>query len=207
MLSAIAVYFVAVLVDKVFPRAETVFHFGFAHLDEMAVGGSKGIGSVALDVHVAGIDFQHSLEHPCHLLLGGRTVAGDGNLNLFGLVFGDGNVAHDGCGDGYALRTSELEHRLHILAVEGCFDSHFVGFVGVDDAGDALEDFSQPEVVALIFLEFDDTHGDELSFVAYGAQHSIAHDLGARVNAQNDFLYVGSGFCHVSSAEKREVIL
>ena len=46
----------------------------------------------------------------------------------------------DGRSDGYALRTSEFEHRLYVLAEERCLDGEFVGQVRRDYACDTLED-------------------------------------------------------------------
>ena len=119
-----------------------MLHFGLAHLDEVTVGGTKGIGGVELHVHVFFGDVEHSLQHAGYLLFGCAAVASDGHLDFAGLVFGDGNVAHDGGGDGYSLGAAQLEHGLDVLSEEGGLDGHLVGMVGVDDAGDALEDFA-----------------------------------------------------------------
>ena len=179
-----------------------MFHFGLAHLDEVAVGGSEGIGGVELHVHVFLGDVEHALQHAGYLFFGGGAVAGDGHLDFARLVFGDGDVAHDGGCDGYALGAAELEHGLHVLAEEGGFDGHFVGLVGVDDGGDALEDFAQTQVVAFVFLEHDDAHGHEFGFVAFRLQDSVSHDVGAGVNSQDDFLYVGCVCCHCAVGQR-----
>lgn len=192
-------YHGGILLGEIFPGGEVVFHLGLAHLDEVAVGGTEGIGGIELYVHVLGGDVEHALEHASHLLFGGGAVAGDGHLDFSWFVFGDGDVAHDGGCDGHPLGATEFEHGLYVLAVEGCFDGHFVGLVGVDDGGDALEDFAQTEVVALVFFQFYHAHGHEGGFVACHTQYAITHHVGAGIDSKDDFLYVGflCGHCAV----------
>ena len=164
-----------------------MFHLGFAHLDEVAVGGTEGIGGIELHVHVFLGNMEHALEHACHLFFGGGTVACNCHLDFAGFVFGDGYVAHDGSGDGYTLSTPKFEHGLYVLAKEGGFDCQFVGVVGINDGSDALENFAQTEIVAGVFFEFDDTHSQKFGFVAHDTQYAIAHHIGAGVNAEDDF--------------------
>ena len=171
-----------------------MFHFRLTHLNEVAIGSTKCIGGIKLHVHVLFFDMEHTLKHACHLFFRSRTISCDCHFDFAGFVFCDGNIAHDGGGDGYTLGTSKFEHRLYVFAEEGGFNSHFVGLVRIDDGGDALKYFAQTEIMTGIFLEFNDTHCHEFCLIALHAQHTIAHDVGARVNAKDDFLYVWISF-------------
>ena len=154
----------------------------------MAQRGSQGIGGIKQGRHLALVDAQRALQHHRHLLLAGGTIAGDGHLDLAGLILGDGYIAVQGGDHRYALGTAQLEHRLHILAIEGGLDGHLVGQVLGNDAAHAFIDVPQPHVVILHAVELQHAHHNELGFLAVHAQQGVAHHIGARVDADNDIL-------------------
>ena len=102
----------------------------------------------------------------------------------------DGHAVMDGGGDGCSLGAPELQHRLHVLAEEGCLDGHLVGQVTVDDAGDALEDVSEFQVTVSKLPQVDDTHRYHLRLAVLHLQQPVAHQVRSRVYAQYDFLHV-----------------
>ena len=172
-----------VLIDEVLPSAIVGLALGASHLHEVAVGSTQGVAGVHELSHLLGVDMQHSLQHTRHLFLRCRPVAGDGHLDFHRCVFVDRYAVLDGGGDGYTLRPSQFEHRLHVLSEEGCFDGHLVGQVCIDDAGHAFEDMSQFQVGILELPQVDDAHAHHLGLGAHDAQHTVAHDVGARVDA------------------------
>lgn len=87
----------------------------------------------------------------------------------------------------------ELEHRLHVLAEEWRLDGHLVGQKFVDDARHAFEDSAQLEVWIVQRAQVDDTHCHHARLRVQHAQDAIAHDIGARVDAENDALLVHLG--------------
>ena len=128
------------------------------------------------------------MQHHGYLLLAGGTVAGDGHFYLPGLVFGDGNFAVESGDHRHALRPTQLEHRLDVLAVERCLDGHLVGQILVDDAAHALIDVAQAHVMVLHAVEPQHTHDDEFRFLAVHPQQGISHNISARVDADDDIL-------------------
>ena len=105
-----------------------------------------------------------------------------------GFVFGDGEVAADGGGDGDALCTAELEHGLDVFAEEGGFDGEVVGVGGVDDAEGGFEDASYAEVEFRYFFQVEHVHGDHRRLRAVGVEEAVAEDEGAGVDAEDEHL-------------------
>ena len=131
---------------------------------------------------------EHATEHVGNLFLAGVAVAGDGHLYLRGGVLGDGHLPLDSCCDGYALCPTELEHALYVFAEERSLDSHTVGQIAFDDAAHSLVDVAELEVWVGELPQVDDTKSEHRRLLAFDAQHAIAHDVGSRVDAQDDLL-------------------
>ena len=61
--NSLFVYFSCILSDEVLPAAVMFLHLGLAHLDEVAVGSTEGVGGVHLHLHVFWRDVEDALEH------------------------------------------------------------------------------------------------------------------------------------------------
>ena len=160
---------------------------GMGELEEVAIGGGEGVGGVEI-LGLVGEGELH-LEHPRHLLLGGVAVAGDVLLYDGRFVLGERDVAAHGGGYGYTLGSSEFEHRLYVLAEEGCLDGEVVGVVGVDDGDDIVEDGTDALVVVVDFLEVEDVHGHERGPVVADGENAVAHDEGTGVDAEYNVVH------------------
>ena len=154
----------------------------------MAVGGGQGIGRIKELGHILLVKMEHALQHPGHLLLAGGTGSGYGHLYLHGSILGDGHAVVYGSGYCNALRTAELEHGLHVLAKERGLDCHLIGQIGVNYAVHALEYMSQFKIHIVLLTHIDNAHGHYLRLLILHFYNAVAHDVGSRVNAQNDFL-------------------
>ena len=85
---------------------------------------------------------------------------------------------------------------MYVLAEEGCFNGHLVGQIGVYDTGYALEYVSKFQVVVAIFAQVYHAQGKHLCLIATYADNAIAHDVSARVYAQDYLLCFGCILCH-----------
>ena len=86
-------------------------------------------------------------------------------------------------GDGCALGTPQLQHRLHVLAKEGGFDCHLVGQIAIDDTCDAFEDMSEFHIGIRELTQVDHAHRDHLRLSIHHLQQPIAHQVSSWVNA------------------------
>ena len=164
----------------------------------MAQCDGEGIGGIKTRVQIGIGYLQRALEHGGHLLFGGGSIAGDGYLDLHRRIFEDRNVALCAGCHGHSLCSTELDHGLGVDAYEGRLDGQFVGMILVDETQDTFVNALETEVVALKFGELQDTHDDETRFAADDLKDSIAHDVGAGVDAEDDFVDVwmcGCGHC------------
>ena len=100
----------------------------------------------------------------------------------------NGDVATNRSGNGHPLRAPQFQHRLHILPKEWRLNSQFIGQISIDDARHALIDMAQPQIGVAHLAQINDTHRQHLGLSPHNAQHTIAHDIGSGVDAQNDFL-------------------
>lgn len=131
---------------------------------------------------------QQTLEHGGHLFFGGVAVAGDGHFYFLGAVFKNGHVAAECGGNGHALCPAEFEHRLHVFAEERGFDGKFIGQVALGEGLCFFENAFEFERVIGNFFEPDHAHVDERHGAAGDANHAVAHDGGAGVDAEHDFI-------------------
>ena len=72
------------------------------------IGDGEGIGGV--EIARCLLESKDRLENGGDLFLGGVAVACDVLFDDRGLVFGDGEIAADGGGDGYALGAAKFKH-------------------------------------------------------------------------------------------------
>ena len=86
-------------------------------LEVAGVGDGEGVGCVEVAGSV--VEEEDGSEYGGYLFFCGVAVAGDELFDECGLVFGIGDVAVDGGGDGYALSAAEFEHGLYVFAEEG----------------------------------------------------------------------------------------
>ena len=63
-------------------------------------------------------------------------------------------------------------------------DGHFVGQVMVDDFGDATVNLAKAEIRVGVLAHVYHAHRHHLCLVASGSQHAVAHEVGARVDAE-----------------------
>ena len=117
----------------------------------MAIGGAQSIGSIHKARHICLVKMKQTLQHTCHLLFRCLPSASDGHFDFKRSIFVYRDVAMYGGGNGYTLRTTQFEHRLHILSEKGCFDGKFVGQIGIDDSGNAFKDVAQAEIMVSKF--------------------------------------------------------
>ena len=155
----------------------------------MTVGSSQGIGSIHELAHVVVRNLQKTLQHACHLFLRGRAIACKCHFDFHRGILVNGDTMAYGCSNGYALSSAQLQHRLHILAEEGCLDGHFVGQKGVDDTRDTLEDMTQLQITVIELSKVYDPHDNHLGLAIDHAQHTVAHNIGSRVNTQYNFFF------------------
>lgn len=90
-----------------------------------------------------------ALQHHPHLLLVGIAVAGDGLLYFFGRVLGNGDSFFHCCSNGYALRPSQLQHALYILAKERCLNGKLRRNECLHQLYNFLMNFLEPVVIVL----------------------------------------------------------
>ena len=179
---------VRMLGDEGFPRFGTVGLDGLLALIEVAQRSREGIGRVEQGGHLSLVDVQRALQHQCHLLFAGGAIACDGHLDLARLILGDGNLAVQGGDHRHTLGTAQLEHRLHVLAIEWGLNRHLVGQVLGNHTAHALIDVPQLHVVVLHAAQLQHAHDNELGCLAVHPQQGITHHIGARVDADDDIL-------------------
>ena len=95
-----------------------------------------------------------------------------------------------GSSDGYTLSAPQFEHRLYVLAIEGCLDGYLVGQVSIDDARHSFVDMSEFEVGIAHLAHIDNAHRHHLRLLAYDLQYAVAHDVASGVDAHYDFLHL-----------------
>lgn len=125
-------------------------------------------------------------QHGRHLLLAGVAISGDTLLHALGGVLAHGEFAlHGGC-DGHPLRTSELQHALHVLAEELGLNREFIRVMALDDTHGLLEDRAQLQRVIIRSRESDGTGLEQTNQTLLHAQYPKAHHGRAGVDAKND---------------------
>ena len=154
----------------------------------VAESGCEAVGGVKFAGHLILRDLQVALYHACDLLLGGSAVAGDGLLDTHRDVFGDGDIAREGCRHRHTLGAAELEHTLDVLPEEGGFDSQLVRVEFIDEALHPLEDALEAEVMVLVLAEADDPESQETCLLPTDLDEAVAHDDGPGVDAHDDAL-------------------
>lgn len=178
-----------VFYDEIFPRAiMTGVGLWGRELQEVAISSSKRIGGIHEFRHVLLVYPQKPLQHSCHLFLRRLALARDGHLDFQRGIFVNGHRMVYGSSYGNSLRASEFKHRLDILAKERGFNGHLVGKVFIYDTRHALEYLSKAQIGVSLLTHVYHAHGHKACLVATHGQHAISHDIGARVNAQDDFL-------------------
>ena len=158
----------------------------------MGKGRGEGIGGVKKVWHLLLGDIEQTPQHLGHAFLCGGAVARYGLLDGERRILGDGYVAAECGGHGHSLGASELEHRLHVLAVEGGLDGK------LNKTRHPLENTRQTPIMAFEFVELYHTHHHNLGLFAVHAEHSIAHHIRAGINTHDDPLIFPYGFLHSS---------
>lgn len=131
------------------------------------------------------IDAQSSGKHSRYLLFGGIAVAGYDLFYFLGRVLSDGHSLGDGRRHSHALRTAQLEHRLHILAEKRRLNGHFTGQVIGDDFLQLRKNAFQTILVFLVFFEVNDAQVQHRQgFVVY-FQNGITQHVGAGIYAED----------------------
>ena len=87
------------------------------------------------------------------------------------------------------MRTTQLQHTLDVFAEEGCLNGEFVGKERVDDTLHTFEYLAQLQVRVTHLAQVDDARSDERNFRSVHLQHTIAHEIRTRVDAQNHLFY------------------
>ncbi len=147
----------------------------------MAHGCCKTVGAV--EVFGKFFKAQELLEHFCDLLLTGCPIAGYGHLDLFGFVFGNGYLAGQAGCHGNALRTPQLEHRLHVFSEKGRFNGDLVGQVGVDKLYGTFEDEAQLYVMVVVLAEQQFIQLEEFHLFVHDLYQAETHNGRARIDA------------------------
>ena len=146
--------------------------------------------------HLVVAKMEQFLQHTGNLILGSRPVSGDCHLDFQRSIFTDGDIMMDGCSNGNALRTSELQHWLHVLAEERSLDGKLVGQILVNDTRDTVKNLSQPQIYILLLAHINDTHDYQFCLVPTNTQHAIAHDVSPRIDAKEYLFRLWISFLH-----------
>ena len=101
-------------------------------------------------------------------------------------MLGNGQFALQRRRDGHALRASQLEHALHVLAEELRLDGQFIRVVPVDDRERAVEDRAQLQRMVVPVRETDGPGLQQPQALALHQQYAEAHHRGAGVDAEDD---------------------
>ena len=155
----------------------------------MAIGCPQGIGGIHERAHLGIGNVQHALQHIGHLLLAGLAVAGNGHLDFQRSVFRYRDVTAQGSDNGYPLSTSQFQHRLYVFPEKRRFDGQFVRQIGSDDSPHPFVNMFQLEVGVGTAPKVDYPQGEHLRPGTGYLQHTVSHNIGTWVNAQNDFLF------------------
>ena len=99
----------------------------------MAEGQRAGIGGVGRSGR--GGQAEAGLDHPLHLLLGGRPPPGDGVLDLVGRVLGDLAPGRRRLGQRQPAGLPDAHRRAHVDLEEDVLDGHGVRLVLSDQVG------------------------------------------------------------------------
>lgn len=155
-----------------------------------------GHGQSVRSIEVIGllIEFQYPLQHLPYLLLVRITVAGDGLLDLFRGIFRYAQTRLHGRSDGNALRPSQLQHALHVLPEERCFNSAANRFVLPDDAQHPLLYRLQPLVMVFLGVHFQHVHFNDAYLLPRNGDQSVTHN-------DRTGIYTENYFCIVCQAE------
>ena len=100
-------------------------------------------------------------------------------------VFEDGDVAAERGGHRHALRPSQFEHALHVLAEERRFERHLTGGVLVDERPHAVEDAAQFGVGIRQFVEIDGSHDHRAQFAPRDLHDAVTHVVGSGVDSHD----------------------
>jgi len=119
------------------------------------------------------------------LLLGGRSASRDALLDAHRGVFRNGQAAAQRRCHGHALRPSQFEHRLHVLAEERRFERHFARGVLVDQRPDPFEDIAQFDVRIRKLVQVDVAQDDRAHAASVDLQYAVTHVVGAGVDAHD----------------------
>ena len=104
------------------------------------------------------------------------------------------------CRHGHALRPSQLEHRLHILAVERCLQGHLIWLELIHQRQHAIEDFLQSQFVTFVFTQLNHAKLQQRQLAALRQDYTISHHVGAGVEPENNFFF-GWFFLHFAGCQ------
>ncbi len=195
-------YSIGILFHESVPTRITLAGDDFSGVEKMADRSGQTISRI--EVFRKLFQAQKLLQHFRYLFFARISVSGNRHLDLFGLVFGDRDLARQTRGHRYSLGASEFQHRLDILAKKRGFDRDFVRVMRFYEFDRAFENHFQFCVVIVVFrqdqfVELHETHGFPDDF-----DKSETHDRRAWIDSQYD-AFVGqfSFLCGmVASARK-----
>ena len=141
---------------------------------------------------------QKPLQHICHLLLGGVSVAGDSHLDFHRRIFVYRHIARECCGYGYALCVHDLDHCLRVLVNKLRLNRQTGRVVLVDQLLNKEELLLQACVLVVEFVYIECAELANLGFLSYGVQDCIAHIQRTRVDAE-DTMFVYEFVLHLTS--------
>ena len=157
----------------------------------MANGSGKTVGGIQIGGHNG--HTEHLFEEIGNLFLGGGSVTGDGLFDAKRGIFEDGYIPVEGCGHGHSLSPAEFQHRLDVFAKERGLQGRFIRLVFVDQVECSVENMAELLVMADKSGCFHHAQGDNAYLVVVYPDHTVTHDVGSGVNAQNGFV-VGQFF-------------
>lgn len=140
------------------------------------------VASVLADI----FDSKNAREHGCHLFLGGIPIAGDALLHAFGVYSTTLMSFCKAAVIRYALRTTQLQHALYVLAEELRFNGEFVGQMPFNDLRRVSEDGAQLQRMVIASRESDGSGFQQAKGRTFYGKHSEAHDGGARIDTEDD---------------------
>ena len=146
------------------------------------VGDGECIGGV--EVFGVVIEAEDGAQHGGDLLFGRIAVACNDLFDDRGFIFGVGEVAAHGCGNGDTLCASKFEHGLDIFTKERGFDGEVVGMEGVNDAEGGVKDTTDTQVEIGKITEIEDVHGKYGGTI--GVEETITEYAGAGVDAKDN---------------------
>ena len=128
----------------------------------MAIGYAKGVCGIEFLGHLAIRYMQKTLQHTCHLLLGGMTVASDCHLYLHGRILCYRHVSGESRSYGNTLSVGQLEHCLDVLIDKLSLYRQHRRSVFVEQLGDTEENLLQLLIVRLQLAQVQHSHIKQL---------------------------------------------